>query len=254
MDRRTVWAILLMMVIAIAPALFLKKPAAAAGRRTGSRRYRQRRTRRRPRPQRPAARLVRLPSPTRRAARPRQPRPPSDTVRVTSPLYTYGISTRGAEAGRGEAAPLPVDGAGGQRGDRAEILPAGQRPARPHARAAAGTRCASSDWDFTAVEPTALSVVGRADAALRLAAERGGMRRRAHLHLPARRLPGRRRGTGHRASVPTAGRCWSAGPDAGQHRGQRRGEPPRRSRWSPGGTRPSGPDLGRASSRASPRR
>ena len=28
MDRRTVWAILLMMVIAVAPALFLKKPAA----------------------------------------------------------------------------------------------------------------------------------------------------------------------------------------------------------------------------------
>ncbi|HZI75076.1 MAG TPA: hypothetical protein VFD73_13835, partial [Gemmatimonadales bacterium] len=35
MDRRTIWAILLMMVIAIAPAIFLKRPApgGAAGRR-----------------------------------------------------------------------------------------------------------------------------------------------------------------------------------------------------------------------------
>jgi hypothetical protein len=31
MDRRTVWAILLMMVIAVAPALFLKKPASRVG-------------------------------------------------------------------------------------------------------------------------------------------------------------------------------------------------------------------------------
>ena len=36
MDRRTVWAILLMMVIAVAPALFLKKPASLAGGRPDS--------------------------------------------------------------------------------------------------------------------------------------------------------------------------------------------------------------------------
>jgi YidC/Oxa1 family membrane protein insertase len=87
MDRRAVWAIMLMMVIAIAPAIFMKQPpgrkpvasADSAG----------------VRPATPAESA---------AAEPAAPRPPTDTVPgltedtvlVTSPLYTYGVSTRGA--------------------------------------------------------------------------------------------------------------------------------------------------------------
>jgi YidC/Oxa1 family membrane protein insertase len=88
-DRRVVWAIILMMVIAIAPAIFVKKPAAA--------------------PRAPGAAapesLPAAPAPRPApAAVPGDsgPRPaaadatPADTVTVSSPLYSYGVSTRGA--------------------------------------------------------------------------------------------------------------------------------------------------------------
>ncbi len=92
MDRRTVWAILLMMAIAITPAIFIKRPpkagspAATAAPKAGA--------------QPPAA-----PAPPR--ADSVAPRPadtvaaagvaaqPADTVRITSPLFTYGVSTVG---------------------------------------------------------------------------------------------------------------------------------------------------------------
>ena len=96
MDRRTVWAILLMMVIAIAPAILIKRPP-------------------RPAPGTADSAATAAPSPARPAARPpaadslrpaRDSAPPAanaapaaarlDTVRVTSPLYVYGISTQGA--------------------------------------------------------------------------------------------------------------------------------------------------------------
>jgi YidC/Oxa1 family membrane protein insertase len=105
MDRRTVWAILLMMVIAIAPALFLEKPKPAprpaspgvADRRSGE-------------AVPPAAAPAAPAAPQRDAdSAPRAPAPPAeaapsgaasaaaaDTVWVTSPLYRYGIETRGA--------------------------------------------------------------------------------------------------------------------------------------------------------------
>ena len=119
MDRRTVWAILLMMVIAIAPALFLKKPAqrgsGAAGQRgrhrsvaaSGCRRHSAAPT---------ACGCV--PAPRIHAApRPRGPATADDTVSVTSPLYTYGISTRGARLVQAELRALRLHG-GGER-DRA---------------------------------------------------------------------------------------------------------------------------------------
>ncbi len=88
MDRRAIWAILLMMVIAIAPAFFLKRPPArpAGG---------------------PAAGDTLTPSPaaapaaaqSQAPARPAGPDTaqavPEDTVLARSPLYTYGVSTRG---------------------------------------------------------------------------------------------------------------------------------------------------------------
>src|SRR3954462_8284999 len=100
MDRRTIWAILLMMVIAIVPAIFLKKPVAqggAAGPRGGG----------------ADTALVSNPSPLSTSPssaasdstvatdslRPGAPLPRvpagDKIVRVVSPLYTYGISSRG---------------------------------------------------------------------------------------------------------------------------------------------------------------
>ena len=104
MDRRTVWAILLMMVIAILPAIFLKRPprAAPAAGATGDTTARE-----------TTARDT-APAPPRAAtpAAPGEPAPmdsmrgrtdstapegrPAQTIHVTSPLYTYGISTAGA--------------------------------------------------------------------------------------------------------------------------------------------------------------
>jgi YidC/Oxa1 family membrane protein insertase len=104
MDRRTVWAILLMMVIAVAPALFLKKPSQRDGASPG------------PRSDDSVVAAAPALAPAAPAAPPSDtagppaapavdslsPRPVvpqdggEDTVRVTSPLYTFGISTRGA--------------------------------------------------------------------------------------------------------------------------------------------------------------
>jgi YidC/Oxa1 family membrane protein insertase len=118
MDRRTVWAILLMMVIAIAPAIFIKRPPKSAAppvpqADTG--------TASAPAPQ-PADSVIR--------AAPAAPPTPSDTgapstadtVRVSSPLYTYGFTTQG---GRMVEATLHRyrSMAPGQHGAVAEILP-----------------------------------------------------------------------------------------------------------------------------------
>jgi YidC/Oxa1 family membrane protein insertase len=118
MDRRTIWAILLMMAIAIAPAIFMKKPATparsgAAGQRgsgangvlpSDSSKARQ------PAPGRPSVAAQDTASQRGAAPPPRlpadQPRAEGaiDTVRITSPLYSYGISSRG---GRLVEATLP---------------------------------------------------------------------------------------------------------------------------------------------------
>jgi YidC/Oxa1 family membrane protein insertase len=91
MDRRTVWAILLMMVIAIAPAIFIKRPPPRPKSATP------------PVSQGDTAR-TREPSnqPADSGTRATQPAPPqpagsaaADTARVTSPLYTYGFTTVG---------------------------------------------------------------------------------------------------------------------------------------------------------------
>jgi YidC/Oxa1 family membrane protein insertase len=144
MDRRTVWAILLMMVIAVAPALFIKRPPSnkpAAG----------------ARPAPPAAdsagtpvlrpdsgpaadSLSRAPSPTPGQAA-------SDTVRVTSPLYVYGIATRGGKLVQAKLLHYK-SGAAGESGQAAEILP-------PESELLAPTLVVGRDtvplhqWEFT---------------------------------------------------------------------------------------------------------
>ena len=103
MDRRTIGAILLMMAIAVAPALFLKKPArsAAVGQRgsgadttlvaDSARGLRPSPDRVTP-PRQDSATAGRTAVPPGGAAA----APSEDTVQVISPLYRYGVSTRGA--------------------------------------------------------------------------------------------------------------------------------------------------------------
>jgi YidC/Oxa1 family membrane protein insertase len=86
MDRRVIWAILLMMVIAIAPAFFNKRPA-GAGRSAPAV----------PTPDSVATALPSGPATAPAAEPPAQTAGVTeDTVLVSSPLYTYGVSTRGA--------------------------------------------------------------------------------------------------------------------------------------------------------------
>jgi YidC/Oxa1 family membrane protein insertase len=128
MDRRTVWAILLMMVIAIAPALLIKRsppkatnapvasasdttradstgPATAAGSSAPIRSD--------------TAAPAPAPAPASAGGAARE-----DTVAVTSPLYTYGISTIGARVVSAELhryASMAPD----QKGRQAQLIPAG---------------------------------------------------------------------------------------------------------------------------------
>ncbi len=174
MDRRTIWAILLMMAIAIAPALFMKgKPAGQRGadslalrppalapsqaRDTAavdsaalSRRAA------------PLPRLDSTPVPLpRRAA--------ESTVRVTSPLYTYGISSRG---GRLVEATLSRyrSMAPGRRGAPAQLLPADSRLLGLTLVLGRDT-LPLYDWSFT-VSAESLDV--KAPTTLRLTGEKDG--------------------------------------------------------------------------------
>ena len=177
MDRRTIWAILLMMAIAVVPAIFMKKPApsgqparapgADTARRVDTSSRADTATSGRPTPP---------PPDTTRGLRPaQQPQSPAarsteDTVPVTSPLYRYGISTRGA---RLVEAILPRyrSMAPQEHGQTAEILP-------PESRLLGLTLVLGrdtvrlDDWVFTA---SAESLSVSSPTPLRLTASRNGI-------------------------------------------------------------------------------
>ncbi len=175
MDRRTVWAILLMMVIAVAPALFLKKPASRAGGRADSLSVTTPDTSRAPagadRPTvaatdsaRPAAdSTVAAPSAPATAA--------EDTVRVTSPVYTYGVSTRGARLVQAELRRYPSM-APGEEQKLAQILPEGSDLLSLTVVRGRDT-IDFSDATFTA---SAQSLTVGGETPLRLSAEEDGVR------------------------------------------------------------------------------
>jgi YidC/Oxa1 family membrane protein insertase len=127
MDRRTVWAILLMMIIAIAPAIFLKKPAPRGAEQRGSGADTARDTASLTGVTRQDTSSARAtPSAPGVSAASPQPRDSASggehIVAVASPLYRYGISTRG---GRFVQATLPKyrSMAAADRGQPAQILP-----------------------------------------------------------------------------------------------------------------------------------
>ncbi len=162
MDRRTVWAILLMMVIAVAPALFITRSspkATASGAGAPAPRANPRVQASDSLPPRPAA-----PLPRGGAA--------ADTVIVSSPLYTYGISTVGARLveARLERYESMAEGDSARR--EAEILPEGSELLGLTLVVGRDT-VPLHDWQFT---PSAerLSVSER-PASLQLTASRGGL-------------------------------------------------------------------------------
>ena len=174
MDRRTIWAILLMMAIAIAPAILMKKPPGSgeAGKRgsqtvtpadSSAARVAP------PRSDRDTAKAVASPLPSLPADAPRAEGATDDTVHVTSPLYTYGISTRG---GRLVEARLeryrsmaPADS-----GRHAQILPKDGR-LLAHTLVVGRDTVALQDWTFT---PSADSLAVRGPTQLRLSGTRDG--------------------------------------------------------------------------------
>ncbi len=169
MDRRTVWAILLMMVIAVVPALFIKRPprnapaAGAAG------------------PQAPAADSAGPPVLRPDAARATDTLPEgpagttsqvvTDTVRVSSPLYIYGISTRGGKIV--QARLLRYKSMAAEDSLRpAEILPAGSELLEPTLVVGRDT-IALDKWEFTP-STKALNVSG-APGSVRLTGHQGNI-------------------------------------------------------------------------------
>jgi YidC/Oxa1 family membrane protein insertase len=167
MDRRTVWAILIMMVIAIAPALFIKRPAPKVGAAAGARDSSA--TSAAPRPAAaPAPAATDSVRPDTTVSTPRGSA--EDTVRVSSPLYTYGFSTRG---GRMVEATLTqyrsMDPT--ERGHPAQIIPPGSNLLGLTLVVGRDT-VPLADWAFT-IQPNSLSVNGPAE--LRLSATRGAV-------------------------------------------------------------------------------
>jgi YidC/Oxa1 family membrane protein insertase len=165
MDRRTIWAILLMMVIAISPAIFIKKAPVKGG---AGKRVSGTVT-----PAESSASVSALPSKdsvaavqsggdsggknasplTRLPASPlRADSAGARIIHVTSPLYTYGISTRG---GRLVQATLPRyrSMAPANRGQPAQILP-------PESRLQGLTPFTASAESLTVTGPTQLHLSG----------------------------------------------------------------------------------------------
>ena len=178
MDRRTIWAILLMMTIAIAPAIFMKKtvapPAGGADSSAPA-------TPPTPPDSSPAASpkddsssvvvAARDSARVGPAAPPDTAKATDDTVRVISPLYTYGISTRGARLIEATLARYrsmtPAE-----QGRPAQILP-------PDSKLLGLTLVLGKDtitlddWPFTV---SAESLQLRAPTPLRLSASRNGVK------------------------------------------------------------------------------
>jgi YidC/Oxa1 family membrane protein insertase len=178
MDRRTIWAILLMMTIAIAPAIFMKKSVApSAGGADSSAPVTPPTPPDSSRAASPKGDSSSVIAAARDSARVGPAAPPGaaaatdDTVRVTSPLYTYGISTRGArlvEATLSRYRSMTP----AEKGRPAQILP-------PDSKLLGLTLVLGKDtiplddWPFTV---SAESLQVKAPSPLRLSASRDGVK------------------------------------------------------------------------------
>jgi YidC/Oxa1 family membrane protein insertase len=177
MDRRTVWAILLMMVIAVAPALFLKKPPVEPGNGAAEQRRGDSAVATTPAAS-PGAQSSdtgnSLPEPAPDSL-PRAPAAPlprgEDTIVVSSPLYTYGISTVGARLVQAELAEYASMAPGEER-RRAQIIP----PESDLLDLTVVRGRDTVDFSHAAFVPSAERLAVRGESALRLSAEQDGVR------------------------------------------------------------------------------
>src|SRR4051812_7429475 len=173
MDRRAVWAIMLMMVIAIAPALIFRRPPAQPGA--------------------PAAgttdTAAPAPLPSNAAGAPAAPRTSpatgadsaahptaqpavhEDTVPVKSPLYIYGVGTRGGRLANATLTQYKSM-APGSKGRPLELLPPGSDLLAP-TLVVGGDTVRIRDWTLT---PSAPSVTATgAPAPLKLTGTQGNV-------------------------------------------------------------------------------
>ncbi len=164
MERRVILAIVLMLIVAIAPSLIWppKKTAGRPAGRTDSSATRPPVTEPTPPPVGPSAR-----PPVRPFAE------SAETVWVTSPLYRLGFSTRGGQLVSAQLLEyqsfVPGDSA-----QRVQLVPAG-RPFLVHrlVPTGGGDTVSLADWTF---RPSAPAVPVRGPATLRFEAERAGSR------------------------------------------------------------------------------
>ncbi len=164
MERRVILAIVLMLIVAIAPSLIWppKKTAGRPAGRTDSSATRPPVTEPTPPPVGPSAR-----PPVRPFAE------SAETVWVTSPLYRLGFSTRGGQLVSAQLLEyqsfVPGDSA-----QRVQLVPAG-RPFLVHrlVPTGGGDTVSLADWTFRASAP---AVPVRGPATLRFEAERAGSR------------------------------------------------------------------------------
>jgi YidC/Oxa1 family membrane protein insertase len=170
MDRRVIWAIVLMMVIAIGPTFFIKRPPPGAAGRSDTTAF----------DSAPPA----LPAPAGLPSLPgdpglEAPTGPGDTVYVSSPLYEYGIATRGGGIVRATMlkyqALNPAD-----RGQSVQLIPAGSGVHQLALMVGSDT-LSLADWRFTvtgrpggAAASGPIQVAGDT-VAVTLAASRGGV-------------------------------------------------------------------------------
>ncbi len=167
MDRRVLWAIALMMVIAIVPSILFKPPVPA------------------PKPTSAAARDTALPTtpapapgsgPAMTQTGSGVPAPelpsaqPAETVVVSSPLYHYAIATRGGAIVQASLEQYK-NLAPGHRGETLRMLPDGA-PIHQLAVSVGNDTLRLSDWDFT---PSAKVLEVRGSDSLALTASRGGV-------------------------------------------------------------------------------
>ncbi|MGH7676400.1 MAG: membrane protein insertase YidC [Gemmatimonadales bacterium] len=162
MDRRLLLAIVLMMVVAIAPTFFLKRSPPAVGRSGGLPDSA---------PPTPPEALGPLPPPSARPPARPSAGEAADTVWVTSPLYRFGFSTRGAQLVSAQLLEYRSF-APGDSGRAVELVPAG-RPLLGHRLVAGPDTVSLADWSFA---PDTREVQVGERGALRFTATRGGAR------------------------------------------------------------------------------
>lgn len=136
MDRRFIWAMALMTLIVMAPAVFMKKPPAPVAAPADSTQLST-----------PAPSPAVLPAPVR-ADDQVLAAAPEDTILIHSPLYTYGISTRGARLVTATLAKYESQ-VSGHRNQRVELMLPGSELLGLRLVVGADT-LRLDDWQFSA--------------------------------------------------------------------------------------------------------